>query len=570
MSLMKQQISPPIEAGRSILDTHNLPSRLSCMLEYVSKRLTRKRLHITLIVVKDEYQLPTTPPCATPISPPQTPDRSSSGFGPPPCLTSSVVGLRKFVRRGTACSTTSTNSSSSTSSSASEVATGMRTSPTSPPPQSESLASPRRFPGTSIPSTPMTPHTPSSFATTTTTTSQCGTGHRSQSTAPFWERLVYASPVSQKEDKIIQAIIIKAERKFEASAGELPAITTASACGLNADLMRQSIRQNELLFSSEGLTLLGLDRLYSFKAALTAYAKSISTSNSRMRTPLFSPGLSNHPVNLMPQTPTSGIVYNSRLEDAVDSLRRLVLSNGDRPVPRADLYRSFDWMGVNPTALADVERMYRRGYGGPERRGPFEAHPILKDEEEAEQSCEMNQQRRSFVKLDTPPPRKSDSTSALRVYTDLNTASRRVRHKPIATSQVSESDNHVISGREIGIGDDNDKTRRERHTNDGGLEIDSPEIAAEQVHEYHGDGNHVAFPIPDGPLPRSMLWFRNSSLTTSIDEMLLPWDDRQSQVVGPITPNNYGDISPTTRGEWGFLFKGETWTQPRTAAVETF
>jgi hypothetical protein len=38
---------------------------------------------------------------------------------------------------------------------------------------------------------------------------------------------------------------------------------------------------------------------------------------------------------------------------------------------------------------------------------------------------------------------------------------------------------------------------------------------------------------------------------------------------GPTTPNGYDDISPVTRGEWGFLFKGEGWKGARTAAVET-
>ena len=38
-------------------------------------------------------------------------------------------------------------------------------------------------------------------------------------------------------------------------------------------------------------------------------------------------------------------------------------------------------MGVNPTALADVERMYKRAYGGPEQRGPFETPPIVDEEE---------------------------------------------------------------------------------------------------------------------------------------------------------------------------------------------
>ncbi|KAI1743517.1 hypothetical protein F4680DRAFT_347040 [Xylaria scruposa] len=551
MSVSKQRISTPLEAGRSILDTHNLPPHLTGALEYTSKRLARKNLHISLIVVKNENQLPSIQSCATPLSPPQTPESSASGFASPSRFTSPVAGLRQLVRRGTNGSLASTSSASSSGSETPSSRALM--SPTFP---IEPIASPRRWmlpltPGSPLPSTPMTPHTPSSFATITTAPSSYATSIPFQSPESFGIRLVYTSPVSPKDEKTIRSTITKAERKFHIGTGGLPAVMTASACGLSADLVRRSIQQNEVLFSSEGLTLLGLDRLYSFKAALSAYAKSITTPSSRIQTPVRSPGLSNHPISPMPPpTPTTTTVDSSRLEDAVDCLRRLVLSNGGRSVMKADLYRSFDWMGVNPTALSDVERMYRRAYGGPERRGPFEAPPIPKDRER-EHDGEADAKRMGFIKIGTPPPPKTQTTPVLKLNTNITTTPRLIRPKPKAVPQASALDTEKANAEELEI------------------RIDSFETAAEKGHDCDNeeDGDRTPHPLRDGPLRPSMFWPKGHTLSGSIDELLSPCDNRQSQRLGPMTPNGYDDISPITRGEWGFLFKGDTWTQGTRAAV---
>ncbi|KAI0539904.1 hypothetical protein GGR58DRAFT_205094 [Xylaria digitata] len=561
MSLSKQHISSPLEAGKSILDAHNLPPQVTGMLDYASKRLARKSLHITLIVVKNEYQLPNVRPCVTPTSPPLTPEYSPSRF------TSPVAGLRQLVRRGTGSSIAS-SSSGSTSSSTSEIASGTLMSPTFPP--IEPSSSPRRWilpltPGSPLPSTPMTPHTPSSIATTISASS-CATSHPFQNPGPFGVRLIYTSPVSPKDEKIIRTTITKAERKFHTRRGGLPAVTTAKACGLSADLVRRSIQQNEVLFSADGLTLLGLDRLYSFKAALAAYARTIITSDSQMQSPLGSPGLSNHP---MPPAPTSTMADGSRLEDAVDCLRRLVLSNGSRPVPKAELYRNFDWMGVNSTALADVERMYKRAYGGPERRGPFELPPIPKYQEQ-EQDREADAKRVGFIKIGTPPPSKAQTTPVLKLNTNITTTPHVVRPKPKALPQAPIASNEVDVNRKPSGAQENSSANAERLNDTQELEIrfDGLDMMAEQSNDC-ADDNYTPRVLCDGPVRPSMFWPNGNTLGMSIDEMLSPCDNRQSQQLGPMTPNGYDDISPITRGEWGFLFKGDTWTQGRTAVVET-
>ncbi|KAI0902415.1 hypothetical protein F4806DRAFT_38056 [Annulohypoxylon nitens] len=515
MSLSKHRISSPLEAGPSILDAYNLPSHLTGALEYASKRLARKALHITLVVVRKEYQLPSVmPPCPTPYSPPPTP-----GIVSPTRFASPVAGLKQLVRRGTGGST------SSLSSMASGSTTNTSTS-TLPPPSNEPLPiSPRRWilpltPGSPMPHTPMTPATPSSILTASSASSI------SQGPNEFGLRLIYTGLLSPKAEKILRTTIQKAERKFRIGTGWLPAATTASACGLNLDLIRRSILQNEVLFSAEGLTLLSLDRLYTFKAALAAYSRSRSSASS----PLASP------------TPTPRIGDSSRLEDAVDSLRRLVLANSGRPISRADLYRSYEWLGVNARALRDIESMYRRAYGGVDHIGAFEITP-----EERERAAQP------VVMIGAPPPPKTppktQTTPVLKLDTRLATATTTRIFKPKAKSVTHAMPQMQIQTQnEVSVGEKQNAEVTE-------LEINIDNLAADDSEE-----EHTARPIGG-------LAFWNGA---SIDEMMLsPCEGRQSQRLGPQTPNGYDDISPITRGEWGFLFTGDGWKQGKTAVVET-
>ncbi|ORY59105.1 uncharacterized protein BCR38DRAFT_351788 [Pseudomassariella vexata] len=485
-SLLKQRISSPLEAGTSILDSQNLPSHLTQALEYASKRLTRRALHITLVIVRKEYQLPSsTPPCATPTSVASTPASPEFSMGAisPSRFASPVVGFRSLIRRGTNSSMASMASMASISTTASD-SSYCRSAAVSPT-FTDSFASP-------APMTPMTPCTPASVATISTVSSTASNASAG-GPSPFGIRLIYTTPLSAKDEKILRSTIMKAERKFRIGTGWLPPAATASACGLNADLVRRSILQNEVLFSSEGLTLLGLDRLYTFKSALAAYART----------------------TLPPSSLSSPISDSTRIEDAVDELRRLVLANGGRQVAKSDLHRSYEWIGVSASALGDVERMYRRAYGGLDRSGAFELTP-----EEREREREV----RMVVKIGTPPPARTP-----------------VARTPVLKLQTSFSHN-------------------------------TESVLPAVMRPVPEDGDVTARPIPGQPF-----W---NGLGASIDEMMLqdegllaPGSNRASRLtiqrLGPMTPNGYDDISPVTRGEWGFLFSGDSWKGGKTAVVET-
>lgn len=102
--------------------------------------------------------------------------------------------------------------------------------------------------------------------------------------------------------------------------------------GLPVAVVQRSLEQNEALFTSKSLTVLTLDHLYTFRTSLQSYART--------------------------QSPC-------RLEDAVDELRRLILANGRQRLLKSTLITTYRWLDpVSELALADVERMYSRAYGG--------------------------------------------------------------------------------------------------------------------------------------------------------------------------------------------------------------
>ncbi|TVY86034.1 hypothetical protein LAWI1_G008901, partial [Lachnellula willkommii] len=90
---------------------------------------------------------------------------------------------------------------------------------------------------------------------------------------------------------------------------------------------------------SEGLTLLSLDHIYTFKCQLHTYSRTLSPSD---------------------------------LSQAVDELRRLVLAQNGKRITKGYLMRAYEWLGVSLAALVDVNEGYKTAYGGPSRFGGIE------------------------------------------------------------------------------------------------------------------------------------------------------------------------------------------------------
>ncbi|KAK0711214.1 hypothetical protein B0H67DRAFT_555230 [Lasiosphaeris hirsuta] len=352
---LKDRISSPLEAGASIADGHQLPSRMNAALEYVSKKLSRKAVDITVLVVRRDYQLSTSPlpsprffsPLVSPVSLPGSAVVSPVGTPLRPAFVASPMSaFKQFVRPNAPAfptaermvnvnpdylrnSTVSPAFSDTSMTSASTVATAST---------SDSTFSHRlRWPGSptnhgSVPMTPATPFTVASSATATTDTGSAVSGAFLQSPSQFGIRLVHVGPVGLREERILSQTIEKTTRKFKIGADWLPQVVSPTTLGLPVDLIHRSLAQNEVLFSSESLTLLSLDHLYTFRTALQSYARTLSPC---------------------------------RLEDAVDELRRLILANSRQRLRKSSLLGAYRWLDpVSDSALADVCRMYSRAYGG--------------------------------------------------------------------------------------------------------------------------------------------------------------------------------------------------------------
>ncbi|KAH8673875.1 hypothetical protein BX600DRAFT_509105 [Xylariales sp. PMI_506] len=603
MPFLKEQISSPLEAGTSILDCQSLPAQVTEALEYTSRRLSRKALHITLVAVRKEYQLPSsTLPCA--IVSPTTSTPASPGLQLKPTsplrFTYPTTAWRKFVRRentnevsfespASAVSFASSVPSPYTSSSSAVSSPGF--SPRSA--EIQGLNTPFLNSGAATPCTPLTPYTPCSVATTATTTTAASVTSNNPSfvasgPSPLGIRLIYTSPLAPRAERVLRATISRAERKFRLGPGVLPPMMSAAACGLSSDLIKHSIRQNEVLFSSEGLTLLGLDRLYAFKTALAAYARTMLLQSPPRR------------ARVDQQDGSGGTAADTtRLEDAVDELRRLMLVGGGRrhqqqqPLARADLYRTYPWIGVSAGALSDVEGMYRRAYGGPEQIGAFELGSVTGGSAE-ERKAKLPAKSASSLflsplpspttlhvplKLGTPPGSPHGKGPALKLQTTFD--------KPLMAapkSRAKKAKKAVAAAPGAGASDVVELQIRieaydgEEEDAEGGEDDDCEDgdlTARPMCCSTSGGGIHHGLPFRSG-----------LAAPASIDEMLqaqklqprkdlggpvspLAAASRSSQMsrLGPITPNGYDDISPITRGEWGFLFSGDGWKAGKKAAV---
>ncbi|RDL38127.1 uncharacterized protein BP5553_05560 [Venustampulla echinocandica] len=340
MPIIKDCISPPLEAGSSLLDAKQLPTVLISALEYVSSRLARKRLHISLIVIRKEVQVPVTPS-----------DSSSS------VTTSAAQSL--FSRSSSSASSASSRSlgsssscsslSSSTCSSSSSLSRTQYPSLPSSPKDSTAVPKPRiRIPSSSSPALPCsTPTAPNQYGIS----------------------LLHASSLTPKAEKILRQTILKAEKKFPIGSGWLSPkpLTSSSKCAATNDLIRRSLQQNEILFSSEGLSLLSLDHVYTFKCQLHTYSRTLTPSDLTL---------------------------------AVDELQRLVLLQQGRRITKGYLMRAYDWLGVSLAALVDVNEGYKTAYGGCERRGGIE---VVEPETRTQKQLPQLQLQTSFTKPTAVP-----------------------------------------------------------------------------------------------------------------------------------------------------------------------
>ncbi|KAK1827098.1 hypothetical protein QBC39DRAFT_267700 [Podospora conica] len=621
---LKDRISSPLEAGHSIADGYQLPNRVTSALEYASKRLARKDTSVTLIAVQREYQLPANrlPPSSSLASPlwsqlraeasgNRTPTRhtfASSAFSTLKQLIRSSVTTEPPIRerivhivdtRDTVISPALSDISASSASTASTALT------------SDSLFSSHRlrWPTTpaydSEPPTPATPFTVASsmsMSATETGSTVSGLGLADE----FGARFVYVGDLTPRDERVLSMTMEKTARKFSIGQDWLPTPLSPALLGLSPDVVQRSVAQNEVLFAADGLVVLSLDHLYTFRTALQSYASTRSAT---------------------------------RLEDAVDELRRLVLASpGRRRLRKSALVGTYRWLeGVSEEALGDVVRMYGRAYGGdggveddtvapplgvdvdvvaagmegevvtPTVRsvktgfgggegvvGPGEDSPrmVPPEEEKGEDDFEqgVGQPEMDAIEAWYRQPIRATIQQARTTTTDPYAPQPEEHHQPNTTptaplpstpvpepqpplsnttlpspatpqppSATSPHNHHTTPTPNLSP-PPHPSRNRNRHSPlqaAGGGRERSPVLRLQ---------TNFTSPSPRGsPQPVSALSFASSTtegtggspvgltpptpedLTTAPGSAL--WN-------GPMTPNGYDDISPITRGEWGFLMGG--------------
>lgn len=158
----------------------------------------------------------------------------------------------------------------------------------------------------------------------------------------------------------------------------------------NEYLIQQSILQNEVMFSQEGLTLLSMDRIYIFKRRLCALA------NGR-----------------------DDKLKEAYIESCVHLLHRTILDFQGRPFSKAFFHRVYEQLSVRDELLTKVANAYRASYQQdgivlppPSRRQKTEysRRSPIRDPRPRRQACSPSRQDGPLRRGPKTPQSSSDVT----------------------------------------------------------------------------------------------------------------------------------------------------------------
>jgi hypothetical protein len=141
------------------------------------------------------------------------------------------------------------------------------------------------------------------------------------------------SPLDAQTWRNLKRAVTKATKRFYLGPGWVDALQQ-SRRHCNEYLLHQSILQNEVLFSQEGLTLLNIDRIYTFKRRLHT--------------------LSEEP----PDVPID--LY---ISSCVQLLQKTIRDHNGRPFSKAYFYRVYDHLQFRDDLLLQVARQYKDTHG---------------------------------------------------------------------------------------------------------------------------------------------------------------------------------------------------------------
>lgn len=143
--------------------------------------------------------------------------------------------------------------------------------------------------------------------------------------------IIPIDPVQPQSWRILERAIAKASRKFSLGQSWIDALGRSQyERQANEYLVKQSILQNEVVFSQEGLTLLNMDRIYTFKRRMCV--------------------LSNRPFSFN---------CEQAMSSCVRLLHRIVDDFSGRPFSKAFFHRVYEQLDVPDSQLTAVAAAYK-------------------------------------------------------------------------------------------------------------------------------------------------------------------------------------------------------------------
>lgn len=150
--------------------------------------------------------------------------------------------------------------------------------------------------------------------------------------------VIPVTSLDEADSQELQRIVAKAVRKFGLGNSWAEALSRSRReRDANSYLVQQSIRQNEVLFSREGLTLLSMDRLYTFKRRLCVLSRQAG-------------GMSQDAIQ-------------PYIASCVQLLHRTITDFQGRTFGKAFFHRVYKQLDIDDQLLTRVARAYREEHG---------------------------------------------------------------------------------------------------------------------------------------------------------------------------------------------------------------
>lgn len=185
--------------------------------------------------------------------------------------------------------------------------------------------------------------------------------------------VIPVTPLDSQLWKVLYRAIEKGARKFSLGQGWTDALSRSQhERHANEYLVQQSIMQNEVIFSSEGLTLLNMDRIYTFKRRLCILS------------------YRDH-------------IPDSYVASCVELLHHTILDFQGRPFSKAFFHRVYEQLDINDVLLSKVADAYKAKYN--------QEGIVLPPRAKAEHSARKSPIRAVRARRQAPPPKRYNMPS---------------------------------------------------------------------------------------------------------------------------------------------------------------